>query len=54
MKRIAIIGCAGILSNDGKYEVLAENLVDQLSNRFEVTVFCSSKNLKRKDRTEVL
>ena len=50
MKKLAIIGCAGIPSNYGGFETLAENLVDQLSGKYEITVFCSSKNYKRKDR----
>lgn len=50
MKKLAIIGCAGIPSNYGGFETLAENLVDQLSHKYEITVFCSGKNYKRKDR----
>ncbi|PHR30930.1 MAG: glycosyl transferase [Fluviicola sp.] len=50
MKKLAIIGCAGIPSNYGGFETLAENLVDQLSDKYEITVFCSSKNYKREDR----
>jgi hypothetical protein len=50
MKKLAIIGCAGIPPNYGGFERFADNLVDHLLCKHEITLFCSSKNSKRKDR----
>lgn len=50
MKRIAIIGSVGIPANYGGFETLTENLVEQLSDKYEITVFCSGKSVAKKDR----
>jgi glycosyltransferase involved in cell wall biosynthesis len=50
MKKIAIIGSVGIPANYGGFETLTENLVDQLSERYEITVFCSKKSFKSAER----
>jgi glycosyltransferase involved in cell wall biosynthesis len=42
MKKIAIIGTNGIPSKYGGFETLAEYLVKYLSQKYEITVFCSS------------
>jgi glycosyltransferase involved in cell wall biosynthesis len=47
-KRIAIIGSVGIPANYGGFETLAEKLVKNLSEEFEITVYCSSKHYKNK------
>ena len=41
-KRITIIGTNGIPSNYGGFETLVENLVEKLSDEFDLTVYCSS------------
>jgi len=46
--KIAIIGTRGIPNNYGGFETLAEYLVKYLANDFEITVFCSSKDLPEK------
>ncbi|MCH2223411.1 MAG: DUF1972 domain-containing protein [Crocinitomicaceae bacterium] len=50
MKRLAIIGSVGIPVNHEGFETLTENLVEQLSYKYEITVFCSTKDLKRSER----
>ncbi len=39
---IAIIGTQGVPFQYGGFETLVEFLVDSLSNKFDITVFCSS------------
>ena len=51
MKRISIIGSAGIPAKYGGFETLAENLVKHLSSKYEITVFCSSKLYDEKRKT---
>lgn len=43
MKKVVIIGTNGIPSKYGGFETLVEYLVEYLSDKFEITVFCSSK-----------
>lgn len=45
---ISIIGSAGIPSRYGGFETLVENLTKELSNRFNIIVYCSSKVYKLK------
>jgi len=42
-KKIAIIGIQGLPSKYGGFETLAEYLVDNLCEKYEITIFCSSK-----------
>ena len=42
-KKIALIGTQGIPSNYGGFETLVEFLAVNLSMKFDITVFCSSK-----------
>lgn len=42
MKKIAIIGTAGVPARYGGFETLAHHLVDQLGDRFDLTVYCSN------------
>lgn len=46
--KIAIIGTRGIPNNYGGFETLTENLVAYLAKEFEITVFCSSKDMPLK------
>lgn len=42
-KRIAIIGSVGVPGRYGGFETLVENLVAELGDAFELTVYCSGK-----------
>lgn len=46
MKKIAIIGSVGVPACYGGFETLAENLVKELSKKYEITVYCSYKAYK--------
>jgi len=46
--RIAIVGTQGIPNSYGGFETLAEYLVEYLSRDIEITVYCSSVDLKTK------
>ena len=49
MKRVAIIGTQGVPASYGGFESLVENIIGfNDHNRFEYTVFCSSKDLPGK------
>lgn len=43
-KKIAVIGTVGIPAKYGGFETLVENLVDNLGERFDFTVYCSKKS----------
>lgn len=43
MKKLSIIGTAGIPGKYGGFETLAEQLALRLKDRYEITVYCSSK-----------
>ena len=45
---LAIIGTAGIPANYGGFETLADNLVNYLSGKYNITVYCSSKSYDKK------
>lgn len=51
-KKVAIIGTNGIPAKYGGFETLAENLVSELNEEFDFTVYCSSiyKKSERKKR----
>ncbi len=44
--KLAIVGIQGIPNNYGGFETLAEYLVKYLSTDFDITVYCSSKDLQ--------
>lgn len=50
MKRIAIIGTAGIPARYGGFETLAQHLVDHLGDRYQFTVYCSKFMYDKKER----
>ncbi len=50
MKRIAIIGTTGVPGRYGGFETLAHNLVINLKNTFNITVYNSTKNYEKKER----
>jgi glycosyltransferase involved in cell wall biosynthesis len=41
--KLAIIGTVGVPAKYGGFETLAEHLVDNLNNDYDITVYCSSK-----------
>jgi glycosyltransferase involved in cell wall biosynthesis len=50
MKKVAIIGTVGIPSKYGGFETLADNLVKNLEDEFEFSVYCSSKSYEKHER----
>jgi len=50
IKKIAVIGTAGIPANYGGFETLAENLVTKLDGVYDFTVYCSKKNYSSKPK----
>jgi glycosyltransferase involved in cell wall biosynthesis len=53
MKRLklGIVGIQGIPNNYGGFETLTEYLVKYLADDFEITVYCSSKDVKTRHKT---
>jgi glycosyltransferase involved in cell wall biosynthesis len=52
MKKIAIIGTAGVPSRYGGFETLVQNLVIQWKDQFKLYVYCSGKYYKKEERIE--
>lgn len=50
-KKIAIIGTVGLPPNYGGWETLVNNIVEILSNKYQINVFCSSKRYLKKIKT---
>lgn len=50
MKKVAIIGSVGIPANYGGFETLTEKIVEQLSDKYDITVYCSRPSFRRQDR----
>ncbi len=50
MKKVAIIGTAGVPSRYGGFETLAHQLVNQLNEEFSLHVYCSTKYYKKEER----
>ncbi|MBD0404489.1 DUF1972 domain-containing protein [Flammeovirga sp. EKP202] len=46
--KVAIIGSAGIPAKYGGFETLTEYLTKYLGDKFDITVYCSSKNTQKK------
>jgi glycosyltransferase involved in cell wall biosynthesis len=51
LKKVAIIGTVGIPAKYGGFETLTEYLTKHVGDRFDITVFCSSKTYKTKLKT---
>ncbi len=47
-KKVAIIGTVGLPAKYGGFETLAEFLTKYLSNKYDITVYCSSKSYDNK------
>ncbi len=52
MKKLSIIGCAGVPGNYGGFETLAHHLVKHLNQRFDMQVYCSKKQYKKAERLD--
>ena len=50
MKKIAIIGTAGVPAKYGGFETLVHHLVPNMSKNYSVSVYCSSKYYKKQNR----
>lgn len=50
MKRLAIIGSVGIPAKYGGFETLTENLVSELCDVYEITVYCSGVDYSRSEK----
>ncbi|WP_228457895.1 DUF1972 domain-containing protein [Chryseobacterium candidae] len=48
--KVAIIGTVGLPAKYGGFETLAAHLVEELSNTYDFTVYCSSKKYSGKER----
>ncbi len=42
-KRIAIIGTVGVPANYGGFETLAEHLIENMTDHYDITLYCSGK-----------
>jgi glycosyltransferase involved in cell wall biosynthesis len=49
-KKISIIGSVGLPANYGGFETLAEHLVKNLDQEYDITVYCSGKQYQKKQR----
>lgn len=49
-KKLAIIGTVGLPAKYGGFETLAEHLVKEMSEEFEITVYCSGKKYPKSER----
>ncbi len=49
-QNIAIIGTVGLPANYGGFETLAEHLVENLSDEYNMTVYCSGKRYAKASR----
>lgn len=49
--KVAIIGTVGLPARYGGFETLAAHLVEQLSEKYDFTVYCSSKKYNKEERS---
>ena len=49
-KRISIIGTVGLPAKYGGFETLTAHLVDNLADKHDITVYCSSKKYSKEER----
>ena len=49
-KKIAIIGTVGLPAKYGGFETLADHLVENLSERWDISVYCSAKKYTKEQR----
>jgi glycosyltransferase involved in cell wall biosynthesis len=46
--KLSIIGSVGLPASYGGWETLVDNIINYIGNKFDITVFCSSKIYKKK------
>ncbi len=51
-KKVAIIGTVGVPANYGGFETLTENLIQDLNEDYDLTVYCSGKRYAKAERKE--
>jgi len=51
-KKVAIIGTVGLPAKYGGFETLTEHLVEELSDQYDFTVYCSSKKYIKDERLD--
>lgn len=51
-KKLAIIGTVGLPANYGGFETLAEHLIEDLGQKYDITVYCSSKKYSKEERKD--
>lgn len=49
-KRIAVIGTVGVPANYGGFETLAEHLIEDLGQQYDIRVYCSGKKYHKASR----
>lgn len=47
---LAVIGTVGVPANYGGFETLAEHLIEDLGEKYDITVFCSGKKYTKSER----
>ena len=52
MKKVAIIGTAGVPARYGGFETLVHHLVQNLNEEFSLSIYCSNKFYKRSERVK--
>lgn len=50
MKKVSIIGIVGLPPRFGGFETLADFLVKKLSDKYEISIFCSSRHYKDREK----
>ncbi len=50
MKNVAIIGTVGLPANYGGFETLASHIVKNLGDKYNFTVYCTTKKYKKEER----
>lgn len=50
MKKVAIIGTVGLPANYGGFETLASHIVKNLCDKYQFTVYCTTKKYKKEER----
>lgn len=48
--KIAIIGTVGVPANYGGFETLTEQLIEHMTDEYDITVYCSGKKYKKEER----
>ena len=51
-KRVAVLGTVGLPANYGGFETLTDHLVTQLNQRYDMTVYCTTKKYTKEERVD--